>query len=181
MFYLWEIPDDYPEKLIGEYDDNRSLDRYLWRRGEAIDDTAKVVINFSVSKSKLKNRNDLANSSMIPLISERLANVLQKHCAEHIQLVTAETVCSNGNLDGYFLLNVTNRIHAIDRNLSEFTCVKGTNYIMKLKKLIVLPGALGDNHIGRDIDYSSYLYISEYLREVLLAEKILDIGLTMLP
>ena len=31
--YLWEIPENYPERLIGRYERERSPDRFLFEKG----------------------------------------------------------------------------------------------------------------------------------------------------
>ncbi len=64
MVYLWKIPDEYPEKLIGEYDRENSPDRFIFKKGEILSsDLAKPVIMFDVSVQDLRELDDLANNA----------------------------------------------------------------------------------------------------------------------
>lgn len=178
MIYLWEIPDNYPENLIGRYRRETSPDRFLFKKGEVLPDTiGNLEIEFDVCVKDLQMRDDLANSSMIPVVSSRLANALCELAPDDIQLFDVSISASDGNLEGYKLLNIVHKVDALDREQSEYSLIPGTDKILSFSKLTFKENGLLGHHLARDSSYNSHLLISDWLANKLNSLKFEGIGL----
>ena len=87
MVYLWEIPNEYPERFIGDYDRKNSPDRFLFKREVLPLELRRPIINYDASIQELRQSDDLSNNSMIPVVSKRLAEALLKFSPNDIQLI----------------------------------------------------------------------------------------------
>ena len=169
MTYLWEISNDYREELIGEYDRDQSSDRFLLKRGEPVSpDFGVPTFRFSADASTLAGLDDLANSAMVPLVSEKVQTVLLEKCPEDVQLLDARIITTNGKeLAGFKVVVAVKTVAAIDHNISEYSLVPGTQQIMGFTSLRCRPGALGDASVARDKECLSNLLVSDDLRDLL--------------
>jgi hypothetical protein len=125
--FLWKIPNDCAERLVGEYARTSSPDRFLFQEGrilEGIDGTPTVI--FSAQAKELARFDDLANDAMVPLISDRLASTLQQQCGSDVQFIGTRVIAGGELLPGYRILNVTHKVKAIDHDESEYTRVPGS-------------------------------------------------------
>ncbi len=178
MVYLWKIPDEYPEKMIGEYDRENSPDRFVFKKGELLpEDVGKPIFRFDADVTELKKLDDLANNAMVPVISERLAAVLAEVVSNDIQLIDVAIKAKDEDLEGYKLLNIVNKVIGIDKSQSKFTLVPGTDQIMGFRSLKYEDDCLGEHALARDAEYSSNLIVSQALAEKLLEMKVTGIGL----
>ena len=178
MVYLWKIPSEYPDKLIGEYDKNLSPDRFIFTDGEIVSIGKNYpVITFEASIDELKRLDCLCNNAMLPVISERLACTLKEFASADIQLIDVVISASDGELVGYSLLNVTAKVIGIDKAASKFTLIPGTESIMGFKSLRYSSDCMGDHMLARDAEYSSNLMVSDGLVERLITMNLLGVGL----
>lgn len=180
--YLWRIPEEYPEKLIGRYERERSPDRFLFRQGKPIKDDLLLstpIIKFEVTESQLKKYDCLVNSSMIPLVSPKLAALLSKLAGKDIELIDANVECVDGEFEDYKILNVTHLIKGIDHELSKYTKMKQADAILGFKRLVHKPGCLKDYHLARDEEYKGHLLVSQSIFEAFKSEKITGVWLAM--
>ena len=171
MLYLWEIPNDWSERLIGEYDRSQSIDRFELRGGRAIDPESRVVIRFRCPRSKLSKLDDLPNSSRIPVVSPRLADVLRAHASDECQLIPARVIASGGDLDDFRVVVATKSVPLLDRDRSEYTLIPGTTAVMGVERLVWREEGLGDLAMARDAERMSSLVVSEDLRSAILELK----------
>ncbi|PHV09951.1 imm11 family protein [Chitinimonas sp. BJB300] len=178
MVYLWKIPDEYTENLIGEYDRTSSPDRFIFKKGEVLSSNLTMpVIKFDVSTEELLELDDLANNAMIPVVSERLATVLTEFAPDDIQLIDVAIKTKNGELRGYKVLNVINKVTGIDKEQSRFTLVPGSDQIMSFRYLKYKSDCLKGNQLARDAEYSSNLIVSESLASRLIGINLKGVGL----
>jgi hypothetical protein len=178
MVYLWKIPNEYPEKLIGEYDRANSPDRFMFKKGELLpEDIGTPILKFDASIAELKELDDLANTAMVPVISDRLARVLVDIAPSDIQLIDVSVNATDGNIEDYKLLNIVNKVIGIDKSQSEFTLVPGSDQIMSFRFLKYKDDCLGRCVLARDAEYSSNLLVSQSLAEKLLEMKVAGVGL----
>jgi hypothetical protein len=173
MPLIWDIPESYPERAIGEYDRACSPDQFLFLKGRPLGDAPPATIRFSVRADRLRKFDCLAHSGMIPLVSQRLASVLARVCLDEVQLFPAVVHASDTELTGYSLVNATHEVAAVDYSKSSFVPIPGTDAVMKFNRLRHLSGAFDGIHIAREQDYHSHLLVSESL-----AEELLRIGAT---
>ncbi|MBN1514556.1 MAG: hypothetical protein JXB13_21245 [Phycisphaerae bacterium] len=167
MVYLWQIPDDYPENLIGTYDRSRSPDRFLLKQGKPLHLVADVHVRFDATASVLRQLDDLATNAMVPLVSARVVEVLVRIAARQVQLIPTKIMTLDGEMTDYSMVVATTSIQGIDHDSSQYVCVPGTSSIMKFTKLRYKQDCLGRLHIARDAEYLSNLLVSDVLRNEL--------------
>lgn len=166
--FLWEFPDEYPENLIGEYEEAASPDRFLFQEGRTISVDLAPLITFEVCPEDLKVYGCLASTAMVPLVSSNIAAKLMSFCPEDVQMVKARILANGSDLPGYSIVNALHKVKAIDHDNSVYSIIPGTDSIMGFQKLAVLPGALGQYAIARDEEYLSHLLVNECCRDLLI-------------
>src|SRR2546428_12976741 len=115
MVFLWRIPRNYPEEMIGEYLRKESPDRFLFLSGEKVSKEIGVPrIRFEATKAKLSRFQVLPNSSMVPLVSEGVCELFLRICPNNVQLVPAEILTYEGVVSGYSLINVITLVACIN-------------------------------------------------------------------
>lgn len=173
MIYLWRIPNEYPESLIGEYDKECSPDRFLFVQGERIGDgNAVPSFTFTGEPEVLKKFDVLPNNTMIPLISERVAQILTRVCRNDVELLTASVCAAGGKLSGFSLVNVLPRVASVDHGGSHFVLIPGTKQIMKFNRLRLKSEAMGTHHLAREAEFNSFILVSETLKQVFDSERV---------
>lgn len=178
MIYLWDIPDNYPEYLIGDYDRDKSPDRFLFKEGEQLPaDVGVPTIKFGATVKELDEIDDLANNAMVPLVSSRVAILLNECAASDIQLIDAIIEAKDGILTSYKLVNITSKIVGIDKVASKFTLVPDTDKIMSFRYLKYKEDCMKDHVLARDAEYSSNLLVSDAFANKLLVMKLVGVGL----
>jgi hypothetical protein len=165
--YLWRIPDEYPSKLIGEYDRSSSPDRFLFLQGAALGQINGIpAFRFKSSRADLLPFDVLPNNATVPLISVRAASLLRKLCPADFQLLSAKVTTDDADLDGYAILNAVVKISAMDHAQSGFNFIPGTKQIMKVNRLRSRSGAMGVHHLARESDYPPYLWASDEVKAI---------------
>ena len=142
MIYIWTIPNDYPEDLIGEYDAGVSPDRFLFKTAQKIHSTETPLVRFNdATADRLIKFDDLASNAMVPIISPNVVSILNEFDLD-IQLIDVRIIAKDKEILGYKLLNVLGTVTALDRENSKFNYIPGTEQIMGFRKLAYL-----DKHI----------------------------------
>lgn len=164
--FLLRIPNDFPQEMIGEYLKDSSPDRFIYRRATRVpDDGGTPRFLFSATIKALMCFDVLPNSAMVPLVSKRVAKILEEICRMDYELVPAEIKTKNGNIEDYYLLNILTKVAMIDRANSSLDMITGTNQIRKINKLECLTAGMQNHHLARDIDYMSYIWFSKTLKD----------------
>lgn len=165
---LWKIPDDYPEVLIGKYQRKVSPDRFLFQQGrEIVGNLPTPVVMFDAPAKDLTPFADLANSGMLPLVSQPVADVLVRMCASDVQMIPARVVAADAEVPGYSIVNATRTVRSIDHARSQYSLFPGTNAIMRLHTLVCVPECLGSYALARDQEFLSNLLVRADLGEQL--------------
>lgn len=118
MIYLWNPSDNILNKEIGEYDTDCSPDRFLLKAGRKLEPeefSAVPVVNFEIPKARALKFDCLDNNAMVPLINERVQDILEEIAPNEVQFFPARIICVDGELEGYSFLNVTVEIEGIDK------------------------------------------------------------------
>jgi len=178
MTYLWKILDDYPERLIGEYDRSKGPDRFLFKQGRRLESEANdPTFRFKCKPKDLKSLDDLANNAMVPLVSDRVAALLLRICPNDVELVNSTVVADGKPVQNYRIVNAVHKVEGIDHQASEYSLVPGTKAIMKIRKMRYHDGCLGDFDLARDAEFLSNLLVSKRLHDAMSEEGLRGIGL----
>ncbi|MAS97302.1 MAG: hypothetical protein CMO55_29265 [Verrucomicrobiales bacterium] len=160
MRFLWRIPNDFPEALIGEYRKATSPDHFDLQKGTTLGNTWGVPeFEFQSTSEDLAKFDDLANSAMVPLVSSRLADYLLTTCPDLVELVPAKIETKNGSLVGYSIVNVRNIGESVDKEKSQYTCIPGTEQPMSFSKLEFL-NSPDPRMIVREKIYPTFIVVS---------------------
>lgn len=171
--YTWRIPESYPNKFIGEYCADKSPDRFLFKKAMEIEPgEATAYFMFNTISEKLAKYDCLPNTSRIPLVNGRVAQILMEECKNDVQLFRAVVSTLNGTLDDYYLVNITVSVFALDRENSEFRLIPDTEAILSFTRIRYMEGCLLNHHIARNREYTSHILVSSKLREIFKKEKV---------
>lgn len=165
MLYLWEIPNEYPEALIGEYDRQHGPDRFTFKLGQPLDPLPSLPLRFrfQANSSTLRTWHDLGNNAMVPLVSKTVGDLLISRCPQDLQLLTTRLECFDTEIADYSLVIVTNKIRGLDHFRSEIALIRGTHSIMKVTNPIYFGSCLGPHCMARDEEYLSNLLVGNEL------------------
>lgn len=166
MLWVWSIPEDFPNKRIGEYVKGSGTDRFVFREGRGL--TEQIVPPKIVFECSEKDLNDvLPNSGLLLIVSKKVIDILTGICPQDIQVFEANVYIGEKKISNYYLLNIVNAVEVLDKSKSEYTTIKGTNAILKFKKIVYKFDVLPNNHhIVRNLDYKSHVIVSDVIKEV---------------
>jgi hypothetical protein len=165
MIYLWKIPDDYPQEFIGRYARKTSPDRFLFLKGTTVPSGGSPPqIEFDISRNELMEFDVLPNSAMVPLVSERVSEMLSQLCPNDIQLIETKVLANGKEVGGYKLLNATRCVNCVNHSDSDYVFIPNTDAIMKFNRLRLKDDCMAGHHIARETEYVSYLYVSEQVK-----------------
>jgi hypothetical protein len=178
MTRIWRIDDDYPEELIGAYDDEVNPDRFQLKQGAPVVlERQPLRFTFASTLRQLRRFDDLANSAMVPLVSRRLAALLREHAAGDTQLLPALVQARDAIVGEYVVVNATRMVPAVDFARSEFSLVQGTDQILRFERLALVPDCLGKFSLARCSEYKSFLLVSEALARLVVDSDMRGMGL----
>lgn len=166
MIYLWRTPDEYPEELIGEYDREISPDRFELAAGEPVSECGSITVRFECPLRDLLAYDVLPNSSMLPIVNERVRAILEDLAADASEFVDATVVASDGDSKAYSVVVVTKKEDLLNRDKSVFSLVPGTEAIMGFTTLRY-DGPMV-HALARNTSYLPHILVAEQLREALL-------------
>ncbi len=67
MTYIWQIENEYPESLICEFNRNKGIDRFIFKKSQSIECSLTDLEFSSLAKvSELRKFNDIANNAVVP-------------------------------------------------------------------------------------------------------------------
>ncbi len=175
MIYLWEMPKNCTNKLIAEYDREKSPDRFLFLDGVRVARekvSKKLIFEHEMLKDKIIGYDCIPNNSSSPLVNQKIVDLLLQLAPDDVQFFDAEVHCKDGFLTGYKLLNVTSTFIGIDHEKSIYTTLAGMAGIFGFKYLTYKPGCMGNHKIARDKEYLGNLLVTEEIKKAFEKEKI---------
>ena len=175
--YLWERPKGFKNFEIGDYDEEKSIDRFKFLAGKRLlkdESVGECIFTFEMSKEEASHYDSLLNNSASPLVNEKIRELLICLAPEDVQFFPAKVICSDGELEGYYLVNVTYRLKAVDHPASEYSILDlpdGAKMMMSIKKLTLKEEIMGNHHIIREGE-TLHVVVSQTLVNVFEKEKI---------
>ena len=168
MIYMWEEPISFSDRRLGVYDKKESPDRFLLFRGRELsgDEFNKpAIVEFEVSKKIMSKYDCLPNTSSIPLVNERIRDILNEIAPNDVQFLDVLVVCPDGELNDYKLVNAVRRFKGIDHEKSIEKRVNKGKRIRGFYYLTFKPGSMEPYHIARDEEYRINLVVSEKIKQ----------------
>ena len=178
MLYLWESPENFLNRDMGEYDKNISPDRFLLIAGRFLESNEFnpiSTVNFEISKKKVLALDCLSNNTQVPLVNNRIKEILENFAPNNIQFFPAKIVCADGEIEGYSFLNITHLIKGIDHEKSIYTKMRMVDAISMFHYLTYKEGCMGEHQLARDEEYPGNLLVSEKIKSIFEKEKVTGI------
>jgi hypothetical protein len=168
---IWWQPDDYPESLVGDYDETCGPARQVFLEGKAVRVRQAPRLLFACPKKRLMKWDVIHNISGLPICNERTRSLVRARLGEQVQEVAVRVETRDGVLSGYAILNLLARVQLVDRGRSDVVFIRGTQEILKFRRLAFLdlpPGV----HMARTSEYPPYVLVSAELASLLLESKV---------
>lgn len=176
MIYLWETPKTIKNKEIGCYNEDLSPDRFLLYYVKPIinqEIISSPQVEFSLTQNGVLVFDCLTNNSNVPLVNQRVKDILEDIASKEIQFINADIICTNGVLKGaYYYLNILNKVMAIDHEKSVYTKYTDSNGILRFEYLVYNANALNGLNIARDFEFAPHLLVNEKIKTAFDKEKI---------
>jgi hypothetical protein len=168
MLYLWVSSETWSNKNTVIYAKENSTNRFLFTVGDRLPPeivSTKLFYEAEVSRDKLQSFDYIVNTGYFPLVSQKVADLLNALVPDEVQFVDTEIRCKDGILTNYKGVNVTHKIKGMDRENSIYTTAKiKEEYISSIQYLTYLPGCMGQYSIARDEESSSNLIVTEKIK-----------------
>lgn len=178
MIYLWGIPEDYKNRDVGEYDRDNSPDDYWLTKGQLLTEFSPIpVVHFKVPKMNILKFDCLPNNSLVPLVNKKIRGLLKDLAPNDTQFFPAKLMCTDGELEGYYFLNITHLIKGIDHEKSIYTKMTIADAISGFHYLTYIKGCMGEYKLARDQEYRGNLLVNETVKLVFDKEKITGVWL----
>ncbi|QLM08184.1 hypothetical protein HVV52_10685 [Escherichia fergusonii] len=180
--YRWTIPEQYANKYIGEYQ-YESFDYLLFSHGKPIERVENInpVIIYTMPDEMINKYDCLPNSSLIPVVNERLKDFLETHAKGNVAFHKIDLQTNNGLKDGFYLLNTLTKLPLIDMQHSHYQYIPGTTALMGFEQVFFIEEPPEDFCIARCAEYSSYLMLSDSLVKKMKKEKFKGISYSKVP
>ncbi|WP_332819385.1 imm11 family protein [Sphingopyxis sp.] len=165
MPLLWRIPDDYPQEQIGRYDRDRGPDRFVFLKGCRLSEPFEIrpKIQFDCKKDDLCRNDCIWPDALVPIVNDRMRDFLNSRVSDQVQFFDVDISANDGNVYGYYILNLTNVFDVIDIDSSKYNFIPGTKKVMSFSSLRVYDSGIDDIGVGRDKIYLSYLFVGSGL------------------
>lgn len=180
MIYSWKIPEKFLNRDLGEYGRDCSPDRFLLFSGRKLTSNEfdlMPTVYFEVSKKRVLKFDCLPNNAQIPLVNNRIKTILENLAPDDVQFFPAKLVCCDGELKGYYYINITHMIVGIDHEKSIYTKMKMADVISGFHYLTYKEGCMGVHQLARDQEYEGNLLVSEKIKSVFDKEHITGVWL----
>jgi hypothetical protein len=184
--YLWRCPLSFPDNWVGAYHVESIEDEtfgYSFLSGKDLDPkTIRLVprVNFEAKTEQLCGYDCLPNNSGGPLVNKKMIELLREIAPTDVQFFPARIVCLDGELEGYFFLNVTQLIKGIDHDQSIYSLLDlpdGAKMIYTVRKLVLKPGCMKGHDLARDQDLKTNLLVSQQIYDAFKSAKIKGVRL----
>ncbi len=183
--YLWTDPSNYPEKCIGAYQYNASDEWLMFGRGRPIsaeDVNFMPTVIFEVPKEKIQKYDGLPCSGTGFLVNQKIRDLLVSLAPNDVQFFPAKVICTDGELTGYFFLNITCVVDSIDHEASVYTLLDlpfGVKIMNTIKRLVFKKDCMQGHKIARDKEKHSQAFVSQEIFDAFQKEKISGVRLVL--
>jgi len=162
--YLWNDPDNFPNKRRGKYNEEISPDRFMFFGGTYINEmVGEIVVDFGCQKRQIEKYEVIPNNSASPIIREDVLEFCGDLLKDQIQIFDIELRAQDDILKHYKLINILNLVKGVD--LGESICDYMTDEvtIAGYQYLVLKENCLGNLHIARLEETNSHIIVSDAL------------------
>lgn len=178
MIYLWRIPDKFYESIVGDnlsryigtYDSEKGPSTLLF---SGYDEPKKLgfskkdlVFTFGVKKEELARMDVLPNDGRFVLVNNRVKEIFDEFANADLQYLTPTINCIDGELEGYYLVHILNRVRGINKQESKCVfCPVDPNDIAGFKSgigtFVYDHDCLNNHHIALESEFGSFVLVSK--------------------
>ncbi len=164
--YIWYFLENYPHKLVGEYDRKNSPDRFLFRQSKILNLEKTPQVIFEVKKDRILKFHNIEHNGggSFKIVSPELAAVLEKYAKDDIQLIDVILKTKNGDITNYKILHMIKEIEAIDKEKTQIE-YSPNEVMLRLNNLKLLHNKMKDTNIALLSEIKGFILISELLKE----------------
>jgi hypothetical protein len=160
----FQFSEFYKRDIYFEYsDDENEISQYDFTEGIKVEITNPLYYKVDKIDSYIKSY-DVLPTLGPPLVSKRFKELFKDIEGRELDFFSAEITDMNGNAENdFYVLNILNKIPCLDeqRSITEKTSY-GT---LRIKKLFILPNALGLKNIVRMEEHESYIIVTEEFKK----------------
>lgn len=172
MIWIWRIPNEWSNKMIGKVLKNTGTDRFEFLKGKTLNENTTICPNIVFDCEKEFLFDVLPNDGALLIVSKRVLDIMDKLCKYDYQVFEANVFVGKNKVNGYYLLNILNLVEILDKERSVFTKIKNSNAILKFEKLVYKKENLINHNIARNSDYLQHVVVSQQLKEIFDKENI---------
>ena len=128
--------------------------------------TRTRIFYLHVTKEAIQKKYDsIPNNTLLPLVNQKIIDLLLELAPEEVQFFDAEIHCKDGVLRNYKLLNITHKIVGIDHE-------KTIHAAYGFKYLTYKPGCMKQYKLARDEEYLGNILVTEEIKQAFERAKI---------
>ena len=160
----FEFSDFYKRDIYFKYnDDKNNISQYDFEEGIKIETLDVLLYNIDKIDSYIESY-DLLPTFGPPLVSEKFKRLFADIEGIELDFLTTQIVDNKGiEVNSFFALNILKKIPCLDKKRS---VTEKTSYgTLKIKKLFILPNALGSKNIVRMAEHESYIIVTEEFKK----------------
>lgn len=164
-----------PDNLYGYYDKQNTIDELMFLIGKPIKTDFPVQIVFNVGFDKINAFDCLPTSFIAPVINNKTADILQKFCADSIQLIPAIIIDKNQDVKNkYWIVNILESVESIDLDKSRVHFWSNSSNIKLIDYLVFRDGSMINDkiHLAREKLFRPFIIVSEKLKREIEMNKI---------
>ena len=177
MIYLWENPEYYTDKFTAVYNEEISVDRFLFLKGHKLTPeqvSGKLIFELSkVTQAEVTTKYDcIPNNASSPLVNQVVVDLLLELAPDEVQFFDTEVHCKDGVLTHYKLLNATRTFVGIDyeksicQTMPEMPGIPDSpHFVYGFRYLTYKPGCMGILKLARNEEYNSNLLATEEIKQ----------------
>jgi len=176
--YIWWNAENYPQKGHLKYNwREQETDDLIFMRARPVSKQEyNLVFQCSLEEDKFLKFDILPNLSVAPIANKRVIDILFAICPNDFQafpvtIVNSPKLSAYENHD-YFLINITQEVDSVDRELSYLDLGKDGIDIEYIKKLVFKPVCMDDKHLACEMYFHPLELISPTLVKAFKKEKI---------
>lgn len=166
MIWLWRIPNNWPNKRIGTIIEGSGTDRFEFGKCNRLKGK-NVICPQIIFECEEKYLYDvLPNDGRLIIVSQKVLDILDDFCNGDFEKFDANIYVKNKKINGYYLINILNKLDILDKEKSSFDTIGDSDVILGIENLVYKYDNLGENNIVRNKNYLLHVLVSDKLKKI---------------